>query len=112
MNERRARRPVTGREAGGRRPLTTAAFAPITGEPFPLFPAASLDRETGMGHPDAVRPPPALSPFDDRVRVRRRTLLPIFDLTAIGLIVTHKERLERRRKLLSVEVALLIRLYL
>jgi hypothetical protein len=37
MNERRARRTVTRREAGGRRPLTTAAFASITGEPFPLF---------------------------------------------------------------------------
>jgi hypothetical protein len=28
-----------------------------------------LYRETGLGHPDAVRPPPALSPFDYRVRV-------------------------------------------
>jgi len=69
MNERRARRTVTRREAGGRRPLTTAAFAPITGEPFPLFPAVSLDRETGMGHPDAVHPPPAVSPSDYRARV-------------------------------------------
>ena len=69
MNERRARRTVTRREAGRRRPLTTAAFAPITGEPFPLSPAVSLDRETGMGHPDAVRPPPAVSPLDYPVRV-------------------------------------------
>ena len=69
MNERRVRRTVTRREAGGRHPLTTAAFAPITGEPFPLCPAVSLDRETGMGHPDAVRLPPAVSPFDYRVRV-------------------------------------------
>src|SRR5712691_10644218 len=69
MNERRARRTVTRREAGGRRPLTTAAFAPVTGEPFPFCPAVSLSRESGMGHPDAVRPPPAVSPFDHRVRV-------------------------------------------
>ena len=69
MKERRARRSVTRREAGGRRPLTTAAFTSITGEPFPLFPAISLYRESGMGHPDAVRPPPAVSPFDYRVRV-------------------------------------------
>jgi len=69
MNERRARRTVTGRGAGGRRPLTTAAFAPITGEPFPLVTTVSSDREAGMGHPDAVHPPPALSLFDYRVRV-------------------------------------------
>src|SRR5712692_8843952 len=68
MNERRARRTVTRQEAGGRRPLTTAVFTPITGEPFPLFPAVSSSRESGMGHPDAVRPPPAVSPVDDRVR--------------------------------------------
>ena len=48
MNERRARRTVTRREEGGRRPLTTAVFAPITGEPFPLCPAVSLSRESGM----------------------------------------------------------------
>src|SRR5216683_2761251 len=58
MDERRARRTVTRREGGGRRPLTTAVFTPITGEPFPLFPAVSLYRETGMGHPDTVHPPP------------------------------------------------------
>jgi hypothetical protein len=69
MNGRRARRTVTRREAGGRCPLTTAAFAPITGEPFPLYPAVSSYRESGMGHPDAVRPPPAVSPFAYRVRV-------------------------------------------
>jgi len=69
MNERRARRTVTRREAGGQRPLTTAVFAPITGEPFPLVTAVSSHREAGMGHPDAVRPPPAVSPFDDRARV-------------------------------------------
>jgi len=69
MNERRARQTVTRREAGGRRPLTTAIFAPVTGEPFPLVTAVSLYRETGMGHPDAVRPPPAVSPFDYRARV-------------------------------------------
>jgi hypothetical protein len=50
MNERRACRTVTRREGGGRRSLTTAVFVPITGEPFPLCPAVSLDRETGMGH--------------------------------------------------------------
>src|SRR5712692_2900305 len=69
MNERRARRTVTRQEAGGQRPLTTAVFAPITGGPFPLFPAVSLYREPGMGHPDAVHPPPAVSPYDHRVRV-------------------------------------------
>ena len=76
MNGRRARRPVTRREAGGRRPLTTAAFAPITGEPFPLVTAVSSHREAGMGHPDAVRPPAAVSPVDYRskpwTRARRR----------------------------------------
>jgi hypothetical protein len=69
MKEWRARRAVTRREGGGRRPLTTAIFAPITGEPFPLSTAVSLYRESGMGHPDAVRPPPAGSPLDSRVRV-------------------------------------------
>src|SRR5713226_2034329 len=69
MSERRARRTLTRREAGGRRPLTTAVFASVTGEPFPLCPAVSLYRESGMGQPDAVRPPPAASPFDYRVRV-------------------------------------------
>src|SRR5262245_1598042 len=39
-------------------------------------------------------------------------LLHIFDLTAIGLVVTNKEGLKGRRKLLSVEVALLIRLHI
>ena len=47
---------------------TTAAFPPITGEPFPTVTAVSSHREAGMGHPDAVRPPPAVSPFDHRVR--------------------------------------------
>jgi hypothetical protein len=67
MNGRRARRTVTRRGAGGRHPLTTAACAPITGEPFPLVTAVSSHCEAGMGHPDAVRPPPAVSPFDYRV---------------------------------------------
>ncbi len=40
----------------------------------------------------------------------RRALLHIFDVTAIGLVVTDKKGLERRRKLLSIEVALLLRL--
>jgi hypothetical protein len=76
MNERRARRTVTRREAGGRRPLTTAAFTPITGEPFPIFAAVSLYPESGMGHPDAVGPPPAVSPFDYRVRVHEYGMAP------------------------------------
>jgi hypothetical protein len=44
MIEQRARRTVIRRAAGGRRPLTTAAFAPITGEPFPLVTAVSSHR--------------------------------------------------------------------
>jgi hypothetical protein len=78
MNERRARRTVTRREGGGRRPLTTAVFASITGQPFPLFPPVSSYRESGMGHPDAVRPPPAVSPFDSRVRVQEMILASIW----------------------------------
>jgi alkylation response protein AidB-like acyl-CoA dehydrogenase len=53
MNERRARRTVTRREAGRRRPLTTAAFASITGEPFPLVTAVSSHHAAGMGQRDA-----------------------------------------------------------
>ena len=42
---------------------------------------------------------------------RGRPLLHIFDLTAIGLIVTDKKRLEGRRKFSSIEITLLIRLH-
>jgi len=38
--------------------------------------------------------------------------LHIFDLRAIGLIVADKKGLKGRRKLLAVEVALLIRLHI
>ena len=62
MNERRARRTVTRREAGGRRPLTTAAYAPVTGEPFPLSTVVSLSRETGM----VTRTPSARLPLGYR----------------------------------------------
>src|SRR5713226_9673043 len=42
----------------------------------------------------------------------RQPLLHIFDLGAIGLIVADKKGLKGRRKLLAVEVALLIRLHI
>ncbi len=41
MNAHTAIEQVPQREPGGRGPVTTADFAPITGEPFPLITAVS-----------------------------------------------------------------------
>ena len=51
--ERATRAPTgdTGEDGGGG-PLTTAAFAPRTGAPFPRGPAGSSSRGAGIGHPD------------------------------------------------------------
>src|SRR5712691_6590829 len=67
LNALHGNRTVTRREAGGRRPGDPFPIREITKKPERVGMARRGSERTRLWSEDAVRPPPAVSPYDSRV---------------------------------------------